>query len=129
MFERVHYDPENDIIWADMSNYTLSETSTQKLHTAVKQIIATLPEKPYMAICIENMVLPPEYKEGYSKAATELAALVKLIIPYGRTSFLTKLGVQTENIAKGRPTNFCASKEEALAAILAAKAQTSSPHE
>jgi hypothetical protein len=119
MFRHAQYDAADNILWVDMSNHTLDKAFLQEFVTEFKKLIAPLPKKPYLAVFMENTILPAELKVDYGKASAEVAGMVKAVVRYGKIDFLTKLGLQTENINSGRQSNVFATKEQALTAIRA----------
>lgn len=115
--ERIYYDSREEVLMADLSNLQADIAFVKEIFDLEIEIAKSLSEKPYMLVNYKDFHATPEAHEYYAQRIDELIAVVKGIVRYEVSDFMTKIMLKVENMSRGKPINIYSSKEAALRAI------------
>ena len=120
MQERVNYDPDEDVVWIDLSNLILTGEVIDNVVATVLALTTTIPHKVYALISWHNTHVPFElaayYGEQSAKVAPHFLGLLRYAVsdPYANVTIRTQT---IRNHVAGANANIYISKEAALDAV------------
>jgi hypothetical protein len=120
MANYVSYDKENNILFADYTNQTLTTAIFDQILREVRTLVAQLPQKVYFLACLKNTKTAPELQMVWGQYSVEMMQYVKGIVRYEANDTVTNIAIRSSTVryhVQGINSHIYPSREAALAAI------------
>ncbi len=114
------YDPQLEVIFIDYSGITLTKAMLEQVLEEVKEITDTLPQKVFVASCLQDTKFDIDLDEDFGRLTAELLTHVRGVIRYGVTNTFTNITIRTNTVKKrlqGIQSHIYPTREAALEAI------------
>ena len=121
MSKYVSYDKEDNVIFVDYSNITIT---AETLHEAEVEIIRLakqiLPQRVYLLTCFQNAKIAPEVQNNWGTYSQKALEYVKGVVRYAATDLVTNITLRSNTVRyniQGNNSFIYPGKEAALEAI------------
>ena len=120
MFRSLSYDKENNVLFADYSNLTVSTGYFNQLMAELPVITAELPEKVYLLVCLHNTKIALDLHDQWGKYTQEALQYVRGVVRYEANDLRTSVTIRSNTVKYGIQGNnsyIYPNRASALAAI------------
>jgi hypothetical protein len=121
MHQRIIYDPNEDVVWVDMTDTVLTSQAIDGFVNGVIELAATLSHKVYALICWKNVSVPSELANYYGEQSAKAAPFYLGFIRYEATNPYSNVIIRTQAVRThpigSSNAQLYPSKEAALEAV------------
>ena len=120
MSEWVIYDKENNVLFADYTNKTLTIPIIEQVVAEIKDLSQQISQRVYLLSCFQNTKLTPDLQEAWGKYVQQILESTKGIIRYSANELLTNVTIRSSTViyhTQGNNSYLYPTKESALQAI------------
>ena len=120
-YQIVFYDKENNVIFMDFTNLTITtDIMDQSALEVVKLAEHLLPQKVYLLACFQNSKIAPELQDTWGTYTQRSLEYVKGVIRYQASDLVTNVTLRSNTVryhTQGNNSFIYPSREAALEAI------------
>jgi hypothetical protein len=120
MSDRVWYDPQEDAVWLDLANLSLTRELIDTMVANAIEVALSLGHKVYALVCWNNTTIKSDLVDYYGKESAKLLQYYLGFLRYEATNDYTNISIRTEALkhyTQQGQANLYKSKAEALQAL------------